>query len=84
MRGAPGLSTWRNLEDALNGNTKAQAVDLNQLPQELQAIQEEGGHVTITTQDWDSLVEWSSLRGTDAANPLAEAIRNAIVSEVRA
>jgi hypothetical protein len=39
--------------------------------------------VTLTTQDWESLIEWASLRGTDAANPLSEAIRNAIIGEIR-
>ena len=38
---------------------------------------------TGTPQDWESLIKWSWLRGTDAANPLSEAIRNAITGEVR-
>ena len=55
----PGLSTWRNAADALSGNSKAQAIDLGELPSEIQAIEEAGGHVTITTQDWDTLIEWA-------------------------
>ncbi|HXC79179.1 MAG TPA: fibronectin type III domain-containing protein [Candidatus Acidoferrum sp.] len=81
--GAPGLSTWRTAEEALKGNAKVQVIDLNRLPADLQAIEEEDGHVIITTRDWESLISWSDLRGTDAANPLSEAIRQTIVGEVR-
>jgi hypothetical protein len=79
----PGLSTWRSAEQALANSNKAQVIDLNQLPSELQAIEEEDGHVSITANDWESLIGWSSLRGTGADNPLAQAIQNAIIGEVR-
>jgi hypothetical protein len=82
-RDPPGLSTWRNLADALKDNKKAQVIDLNQLPPELLQTIEESGHVTITTQDWESLIQWADLRSTEAENPLAQAIQNAIVGELR-
>jgi hypothetical protein len=80
---APGLSTFRNAADVFGNSTKAQVIDLNRLPSNLQAIEEADGHVTITTRDWDSLIEWSDLRGTGAENPLAQAIHDAVIGEVR-
>jgi hypothetical protein len=83
----PGLSTWRLAEHALADNAKAQVIDLNRLlvsNQNLQAIEEAGGHVTITTQDWESLIEWSSVRGVEGAqNPLAQSIQNSIIGQLR-
>src|SRR5215471_2264383 len=83
----PGLSTWRDPGQALAKNNKAQKIDLDRLMESnssLQAIEEETGHVTITTSDWDTLIEWSELRDVgDAENPLARSIHDAIVGEIR-
>ena len=38
--GAPGLSTWQTAEQALASSGKAQMIDLDQLPSDLQAIEE--------------------------------------------
>jgi hypothetical protein len=73
-------------QKALDRNNKAQAIDLDKLLAEnpnLQAIEDESGHVTITTRDWDSLIDWSSRRGDPTVeNPLAQSIQDSIAGVV--
>jgi len=81
---APGLSTWRTAAQAFGNSSKAQAIDLNLIENpNLQAIEEEGGHVSITARQWDALIGWSELRDlADVENPainsLAKSIQDAI------
>jgi hypothetical protein len=86
---SPGLSTWRTAEQAFGNSAKAQVINLSKVLENpsLQAIEEEGGHVSITAQHWDTLLEWSYLRALPAVdnpaiNTLAQTIKDAIVGTV--
>jgi RHS repeat-associated protein len=81
-----GLSTFQDLEQAARPGEKAQAIDVEKLGPDLEAVlNDENGHVSIRPKDDPSgakLESWADQRG--AENPLASQVQQARTGEVRA
>ena len=86
-----GLSTFDNLNAAVQPGGKAQVIDLNKLAQPLVGVPDAPppGHVSIrpgevATPDVLSVIrEWAAARGTGTTHPLTQAIIDAIVGTVK-
>jgi hypothetical protein len=93
---APGLSTFRMLELAVEPGDRVQVIDLDRLENPLHAYEDQpglegamDGHVSIAPArpdgriDQELLAEWSATRNTNATHWLTKLMKNAIVETIK-
>jgi hypothetical protein len=80
-----GLSTFDNLEAAVQPGGKAQMIDVSRLKSPLQAVSDPPppGHVSIAPSDPVLISEWAAARGTETVHPFTQNVMNAIIDVVR-
>ncbi len=93
---APGLSTFKTLDLAVQPREKAQVIDLDLLESPLRGYEDEPGleggvvgHVSIAPArpdgniDQDLLAEWAATRNSGVTHRLTEVVKNALVDSIK-